>query len=87
MIKELKYNWVCGRHSGFKLCDILFYIFVWNPLWKYDKWIFPKYYRKWLTIHPEVRYIQCPVCTLFSIKIDKVNKCNCSHRTLTNCVS
>lgn len=82
LLKKLKTwaRWVphhikCGRHSGFRACDIFFYIFVWRIAWLFDaKWFFAFYASKFNT---NTGYIPCPVCILLKRRLVRVRKCKC----------
>lgn len=37
MRRSIRDNIICGRHSGFPWCCVMFYTFIWEPLFQLDK--------------------------------------------------
>ncbi len=66
---------ICGLHSGFRICDILFFIFLEFPL-LHDTF-FNWYHKKILDEGYE--YVRCPVCLLLHVKPIKVKRCKCRY--------
>ena len=79
-IQEAKYNIVCGHHSGFKPCCIVWYTFIWSPVRvkgygnKQLNWICQKYFN---AIPYRFTYIPCPRC-LYARKSIQMKYCTCN---------
>ena len=81
-MRPWKEHWTCGRHSGFRLCDVLFFMFFWVIYREQieekapgQHW-FGAWYR---SVNDKSRgeYIMCPLCLLFNRKPTKIIKCDC----------
>ena len=90
-MKNLKENIICGNHSGFPYCCILYYAFFWKLLFKGNKFrnklckLFHKYYSNFLHEEEYFRksyrtgagYVKCPMCVLSGYTV-YVKICACS---------
>jgi hypothetical protein len=79
----------CGLHSGFRWCDVLFFVTGWWALRLYDSF-FQTNHRTVVKYHELVKknypgsadaeYICCPVCVLLKRKPVKLKKCKCLEK-------
>lgn len=67
--ETVRRSWECGRHSGFPLCCIVWYILrahsgwvalVHNRYW-YQRWLVRSYRADPIITH---QYVRCPLCKL-----------------------
>ncbi len=73
MENKFKYTWRCGRHSGFPLCCILWYLGPWQLI------IFkiPRMWKWYWNLRDENDgYVRCPICLLTNRRV-KVKDCDC----------
>ncbi len=66
----------CGWHSGFRLCDILWFCFFWAPFGLMGE---DNPYRIWMSKRErhKAQYVECPLCLIIQPKIIKFKKCKC----------
>jgi hypothetical protein len=68
----------CGRCSGFRWCDIIFFVTVWRWLWQYVPYGKRNYWAQayHCLSRQDVNYVECPLCKLFRPKIRKLRLCH-----------
>ena len=82
-------NIQCGWHSGFRVCDILWYTIAWWPFGlyegRYGKW-YDKNSRSPRNEDNVVfdektmpQYVECPICIFLKPKVREKKNCNCAY--------
>jgi len=64
----------CGLHSGFRVCDIVWYVFIWCPFSLCNT----RYYRWYEKRKKGAGCVRCPACVLLKRKAPKIKPCVCS---------
>jgi len=71
----------CGFHSGFRVCDIIWYSFFWIPFYlvgsRYYSWCESKSRKSESEVNV-AQYIECPLCLFLKPKVREIKRCNCS---------
>ncbi len=75
-------DWICGRHSGFRICDVLWYITGWHYAWRTKDQEFIGWYNTQITkrygsLFMRPQYVPCPVCVLLKPRTRRLKKCGC----------
>ena len=73
-LAKIQYTWRCGRHSGFPLCCILWYL---GP-WLLVVFKIPKMWEWYWTLGTECDYVRCPMCLLTNRRVE-VKDCDCRN--------
>lgn len=79
-LKKTKKNLKCGLHSGFRLCDVLFFTFVWIYMFPT---ILGDFYRKSFRkkLGYSAGYVECPICCfIVKPKFITVKSCSCPKK-------
>jgi hypothetical protein len=73
-LTKVQYDWNCGRHSGFSICCILWYLGPWQLI------IFkiPMMWKWYWTLGNDCDYVRCPICLLMNHQ-RKMIECNCGN--------
>lgn len=85
-LEKLIDNLKCGKHSGFRLCDIIWFSFIWIHIYNKKDYSLSKfgefYWIQERKFRPGTQYISCPICIIFFkyIKPIKLKRCKCSEK-------
>ncbi len=77
-----KYNQIvgefrCGVHSGYRLCDVLWYCLAWSPFGLYK---FKSAYAKWYNRTALLgNGVKCPICAIIKPEPIKSKPCDCTN--------
>jgi len=67
---------ICGLHSGFRLCDILWFAFAWAP---FDLW-HTRYYKWYESRKRTGGGVKCPLCAILGPIPVKTKRCDCTYK-------
>jgi hypothetical protein len=79
-----RHQWTCGRHSGIPRCCVLFFIWLWFPLWDWKPFRKPwgawlcRRYRAWTLFKRNgSNCTRCPLCLWLRRPAVSTLHCNC----------
>ena len=74
LMAKFQFDWNCGRHSGFPMCCILWYLGPWQLIIFRTPWMW-----KWYWALGDGNYVRCPICLLRKHQVE-MKECDCGEK-------